>query len=263
MTGLTSRRVWTLAAAAFVMGLAAFLPAKMLEARINQSLTPAWNLSASGSVWTGFGVLHVLQSGRESDSYSVPVSWQFDPLALARLRVGWNVVAASPSLSGTVKIGAGLQSVEFRDATLDIDAGLLRQALPVIALFAPSGQFQVSTPGDAPLAIGYGDDLRLNGKGRIKADRFGLGFLGQAPVGDYELEFSARNTTVDYVIARSRGALTLDGGGSIQIAAPRQITYSGTLTPSPALPESVLSQLKTLGQPAADGRVRFDWKARW
>ena len=78
-----------------------------------------------------------------------------------------------------------------------------------------------------------------------------------------QMEKLAPTNAIDYVITQSSGALKLDGGGSIQTALPRQIAYSGYITPSPALPDALLSQIKAMGQPAADGRIRIDWKARW
>jgi hypothetical protein len=193
----------------------------------------------------------------------VPLTWTFDPLALARRRLAWNVVPTSPSLSGTVNIGAGWQSVEFRDAALTLDAGKLQQAFPVLALFAPSGTLVVRTPGDARLTLDYAADFRLNGDAQVKADYFGLGSLGPQALGNYQLNFTGRDTTIDYVITQSSGALTLDGGGSIQMAAPRRIVYSGNVTPSPALADDVLARLKAIGQATADGRLHVDWKGGW
>lgn len=257
---LTQRRLLALATIAFVVGVVEFLPAHLFEERINLALPPPWHLTMSGSVWDGFGVL---QAGQASAAFSVPLTWTFEPLALARLRATWNIVPASPALAGSVKIGAGWQSAEIRDAALTMDAAVLQQAIPIIALFAPSGSVFVSTPRDSALILRYGSDFRLNGEAHIKADNFGLRPYGPLPLGNYQLKFTARDTIVDYVITQSSGALKLDGGGSIQTAAPRQIAYSGYVTPSATLPDSVLSPLKAIGQPAADGRLRIDWTARW
>lgn len=260
MSGLARRQLWPVATAAFISGLLAFLPAKFLEARINEALAPPWHLAVSGTIWNGSGAL---LAGLAPDSSGIPLAWQFDPLALARLRIGWKVVANSPLLTGSARIGAGLRSLEFRDAVLTMDATALSQAIPVIALFAPSGKIFAGTPQDATLIMGYGDALRLNGDARIKADNLGLRLYGAQPLGNYQVNVMARDSSIDYAITQSSGALKLDGGGSIQTAAPRQIAYSGFITPSPALPENLLAQLKALGQPAADGRLRVDWKSRW
>ena len=206
MTWLTRRRIWALATAAFVAGLVEFMPAYWFEARINQSLPQPWRLSVGGTIWNGYGWLQA------SDAFTVPLKWQFDPLSLIRLRATWKLVADAPTLSGSVKIGAGWQSLEFRDAALTMDASTLQQAIPVVAIFAPSGNVLVSTPQDAALTIGYGNDLRLNGDAFIKADNLGLRPYGPQPLGNYQLKFTARDTTIDYLVTQSSGALILDGG---------------------------------------------------
>ena len=260
MTWLTRRRLWDLLAMAFVIGDVEFQPAHLLDASLNRSLPAPWHAVVSGTVWDGFGVL---QSGQSSDALTIPLTWKFDPMALARLRLAWRIVPAAASLSGAVNVGAGWQSLELSNMALTMDAEMLRQAVPVLTLFAPSGTMLVSTPGAARLTIEYGGDLRVNGAAQITAENLGLGRFAPQPLGSYQLQFTARDTLIDYVITRSSGALQLDGGGSIQTASPRQITYAGHVTPAPSLPDGLLSQLKAAGRPAADGRLRVDWKAQW
>ncbi len=260
MTWLTRRRLCMLAAAAFIFGLIGFLPAQLFEDHINATLPTPWHLGVSGTIWDGSGVL---QTAQAADALVVPLTWKFDPLALIRARLVWRIAPNSPSLSGSVKVGAGWQSAEFRDTTLTMDAEILRQMVPVLTLFAPSGKVLVSTTSDIGLTVDYGNDFRLNGEAQLQADNFGLRPYGPGPLGNYQLKFTARDTNVEYVISQSSGALKLEGGGSIQMTAPRQIAYAGFVTASPTLHEALLAQVKSIGQPGADGRVRIDWKARW
>lgn len=259
MNGTTSRRLWALACAAFIIGVIVFLPAHFFEDRINRALPPPLHLVVSGTVWDGIGVL---QNGR-ADVFAIPLTWKFDPLALARARLTWKIVPDSRSFSGSIKVGAGWQSVEFREAALTMDAEIFQQLVPLLAILAPSGNVIVSTPPEAGLTVNYGNELRLNGEANIQANNFGLRPYGPQPLGSYQLKFTARDTNVDYIVGQSGGALKLEGGGSIQMAAPRQITYAGHATASPALHEALLAQLKAQGPAGADGRIRIDWKARW
>jgi hypothetical protein len=260
MTWLTRRRIGALVAIAFIVGVIEFLPAYHFEERINRALPAPWHASMSGTIWNGFGVL---QTGQTADALTIPLTWKFDAMALTRLRVGWKVVPTSPALTGSFKVGMGLRSVEFGDAAVTMDAGSLQQAIPTLALLAPSGTLQISTPNDTRLELGYGNDLRLSGGGHINAESLGLARFSPQPLGNYELSFTARDAAINYVIVQSSGALKLDGGGSIQTVSPGQIAYVGHITASPALPENLLAQLKSIGQPMADGRLRVDWKARW
>ena len=260
MTWLNRRRAWELGLIAFAGGVVGFLPAQLFQDRINQALPPPWQAAMTGTILSGTGVL---QGGQAGGSFSVPLNWSFDPAALIRLRVGWKIVAASPALSGSVKIGAGWQSVEFREAALTMDAAALQQAIPIVALFGPTGILFVSTPAESRLTVGYGNAPRVSGEAQIKADNFGLRSISPQPLGNYQLKITARESTINYAVTQSRGALMLDGGGSIQIAAPRRIVYAGNAAPSPALPDNVRAQLASVGRPAADGRLRIDWQAPW
>ena len=249
-----------LLAIAFIAGLVVFLPAHLFESRLNESLQAPWKMTVGGSVWNGRGVL---RSGPSIETHAVPLTWKFVPLALTRLRATWEVVPTSPALSGSAKIGVGWQSVEISDAVLRVDAGTLSQIFPVIALLAPTGNFLVTTPADARLAIAYGSDFHAHGETEIRIDNLGVRPAGPQPLGNYLLQINARDTMVNYKIIQSVGALKLDGGGSIQTASPRTIAYTGNATPSPTLPENVLSTLKSIGKPDAEGRLRIDWKAPW
>ena len=259
MSWLTRRKISVLLAFAFLIGLIEFLPAYWFESRINAALPAPWRISVSGSVWDGFGVL---QSG-QTDMAAVPLTWKFKPKALTELRAAWNIAPDGRGLSGNVSVGAGWRSIEISDASLTIDADILSQIFPVIALLAPTGNFRLNTPAGTRLTIDYGNDFRAHGAAEINVDNLGLRPAGPQTLGSYLLKITARDSVIDYQIPQSNGAMNIDGGGSIQIASPRTLTYTGNVTPSPLLPENVLSQLKSAGKVEADGRVRIDWKTQW
>jgi hypothetical protein len=260
LSGLSRRRLWLLALVAFVIGAVAFLPAHQFEPAFNHALPAPWNIVLTGTPWKGSGVL---RSGPAPEALSVPLAWKFEPLALARLRAAWTVIPDSPGLSGTLRVGVGWHALEFSQAALALDAEYLPQAIPLLALLAPSGSVRLSTPGNASLTLETAGDMRLIGEALLEADNLALRPAGPAPLGNYQLKFSAHGSVVDYTVTRSSGALTLDGGGKIQLSPVREISYSGQATPSPALPEAVQTLLNAAGQTGADGRLQLDWKGRW
>ncbi|MEP7157067.1 MAG: type II secretion system protein N [Betaproteobacteria bacterium] len=255
----STRNFWLCIAAGFLAGLLIFFPARVIEDSANESLVPPWHLTLSGTIWRGAGVL---QAGA-TDASAVPFTWRFNASPLARLRLGWNVVATAPGLSGSALVGAGMQTIELTNAALTMDAALLQQAIPAVAIVAPSGNVFLSTPDDGRLVFDYGQSPRMNGEGRLKVENFGLRPLGPAPVGTHEVSIKAQDTSIAYVFTQSSGALKFEGKGSMQILRPHQLAYSGFVTASPSLPENIHTQLKSLGPTGADGRIRVDWKAAW
>lgn len=261
MTGMRAPRLWALGGAAFLAGAIGFFPASLIEDRLNQALPPPWRIAVTGTIWAGAGV--VQGAGPGDGALTVPLTFAFDPLALARLRLAWKVVADSPSLSGSVRAGAGWQSWEFRDAALTMDAAMLPRLFPALSAYAPAGTLHLATPAGGRLTAGHGDGLHLKGDAQIGVERLALAPFGNVPLGNYQLRLSARGTAIDYAIAQSEGALKLDGGGSIRFAPSRQFTYAGHVTPSAALPEAVLTSLKAVAKPAPDGRLRIAWTSAW
>lgn len=250
---------WAWIAGGMILGLIAFLPARLFEQQVNEGLAPPWHLSLSGTVWHGAGVL---QAGA-TDASAVPFTWRFNPSPLLGLRLGWDMSANSSALTGTALMGAGWNSMELRKTALTMDAGFLQQAIPPFAIVAPTGNVVLTTPDDSHLVIDYGEPPRLNGVALLKVENFGMRPLGPMPIGTHEVKLTARDTAIDYAFTQSGGALNFEGSGSMLVARPHQLSYAGFVTASPALPENILTQLKSMGPAGADGRIRIDWKAAW
>ncbi len=253
---MITRRNVCLLMAAFIIGLIAFLPARMLESSINNSVTPA-QVSLRGTVWNGTGQL-------KSAALSLPFAWQFEPGALLRLRAGWRVEALSPQLTGAASIGAGFGSIEIRQAELSIDAAMLPQLhrdLALMGLMGPSGRVTISVADGFTAA--YGSVPGLRGEALLKIDALALASFAPQPLGNYRIKIVARDNVLDYNIVDASGALKLDGGGSATLTNPRQYAFTGHATTAAGLPDSIVSALKSVSQPLPDGRLRIDYKGRW
>lgn len=253
------RRLLVLTAlAALAAGLVVFMPARVIEGPANRALAPGWRLATEGTPWHGSGVLHSLRA----PDVAIPLSWEFAPAALLRLRAAWRISAGSPALSGPATVALGASGWELRDTAIVADAALLPQAHPGLALLAPAGQLAIEVPAGAWLRGGYGEEFRFEGEALFKAKNLALATFALQPLGDYDVKLTGRGNTLDYAFVRSAGAFKLDGGGSLG-TGPRLFTYAGHATVSPELPPSLLSQLRASAQPLPDGRLRFDLKTAW
>ncbi len=254
MTSLSRRLL--LLAIAFALGLALFLPARLLESPIQSQLAPA-QVALRGTVWNGRGLFRHAAA-------SIPFAWQFEPAALLRLRAGWRVELLASALSGAASIGGNFSNIEIRRAEISADAGLLPQLHPtaaIVGLMQPAGR--VSLTVAEALTAGYGSVPAVHGNALIKAQAFTLGSVAPQPLGSYQLQLVARDSIVDYRVIESSGALKLDGGGSIGLAGRRQFSYAGHATVDAALPERLRSSLQAAGRPLPDGRLRLDYKTAW
>ncbi len=259
MTWLTARRMGIIVAMALVAGLIKFLPANIFEARINVALPSPWSAAVSGTVWDGHGVL---RAGQSAEALRIPLTWKFDLAALLGLTASWELASTSSAISGTTNLGIGWSALNLRNAALTFDAGALAPHHPLLALAAPSGSIQVSTPNGKTLVLHTRDTFRLNGELHVAATAFSVRPLSGNLSGDYTAKLSAQDARVSYTVRQRKGALNLDGNGSIDMAS-RGLSYSGLIAPSPELPEAMLQQLKSIGKAAPDGRLRLDWTTQW
>lgn len=254
MTSLSRRLL--LLVIAFALGLALFLPARLLESPIQSQLAPA-QVALRGTVWSGRGMFR-------NAAASIPFAWQFEPAALLRLRAGWRVELLAPALSGAASIGSNFSNIEIRRADISADAGLLPQLHPaaaIVGLMQPAGRISL-TVADA-LTAGYGSVPAVHGNAVLKAETFTLGSVAPQPLGSYQLQLAARDNIVDYRMIESAGLLKLDGGGSITLAGRRQFSYAGHATVDAALPERLRASLQSAGRQLPDGRLSIDYKAAW
>ena len=253
---ISQRQVFWLAGLAFVAGLIVFLPAKLIESSVNTALAPKLRLSTSGTIWCGSGSLRSTQT----NAIDVPITWRFAPLSLFRLRAAWQLAADGPALNGSSLIGAGVQTVELRDAKVDVDVGVFATLNAAAEMFRPSGRVQIDTES---LTVRYDNVLRAEGDAHLNIDRFGLGSMAERPIGSYAIDIQGRDTKTGFTIGKSSGMLVLDGSGSVATAAPRQFVYNGNALLAGDAPEAIRNAINAIGKTGTDGRIRIEQKINW
>jgi hypothetical protein len=254
-------RQWLwLALASFLGGLLVFLPAMLFRGVADRLVAAPNQLHIDGgSIWSGRATLSV---GSAATFKTIPFSWQFDPLALLRLRAGLKLNADSAALRGGARLGFGARNIEIRDTSLRLDAGLVGALNPLAALLGPSGMLQLdSLPGDAVLVSYQGAPL-ASGKFQLRAENVGLRSAAPAPFGSFALELAAHDAALDYQLREASGPLKLDGGGSLRWTLPRQFSYRGIASATGTAPD-VLAPLKSVGRPLPDGRLQIDYQSAW
>jgi hypothetical protein len=252
-------RWWWLATLAFVIGLFALAPAVLLE----RAYAPAAGVqfaARGGTIWNGDGVVSV---ATDSTPLTVPITWQFDPLALFRLRLGFRVSANGQALDGNSHLGLRFGSLEIRDSAVTADARLLSAAHRLAAVFTPQGKLRLQQENGESLIIaapvGADGSWRVDGTMRLFAEQFILGSVVNAAIGTHEIALSATGSTINFTIPRSSGALKLEGSGRLTLAPPRGFTFSGFATAASDAPAT----LKQLGVVLPDGRQRIEVNTPW
>jgi Type II secretion system (T2SS), protein N len=248
--------------AAFVLGAIAFAPARLLEAPARAALAPHGELTTTaGTVWSGSGVL-VLGQQAGGRGVSVPVSWQFAPVAFFKLRLGFDVLAKSDAIAGVVRAGIGFRNIALSHADIKADASFISALNNLIALAGPRGTVQLKTSPGESVTFAYRGPISVTGKLNAQADNLALRTLFGEPVGSYEINFNFRDNLADYNFVKSSGLLNFEGGGQVQWLPRREFAYSGTAKASSTAP-LLFAALLPLGRPTLDGQVRIDYKGGW
>lgn len=250
------------ACVAFMFGAIAFAPARLLEAPARAALAPHGDLTGTvGTVWSGSGLLVLGQQAGGRD-VSVPVSWQFAPMTLFKLRLGFDVFAKSDAIFGVVRAGIGFRNIDLTEANIKVDASFISALNNLIALAGPRGTVQLKTNQGESVTFAYRGPISVTGKLNAQADNLALRTLFAEPVGSYEISLNFRDNLADYTFVKSSGLLNLDGGGQVQWLPRREFAYSGTAKASSRAP-LLFAALLPLGRPTLDGRVRIDYKGGW
>jgi hypothetical protein len=256
---------------AFAVALVAFVPAGVIEAPLNQRLAPSARIQVSGgTIWSGAGTLTLTSGNRDvraNDSkVDVPLKWSFAPTSLARLRLGFDVVATGPTINGAATVEAGLLSMQVRNADLKAALDALAKINRDLSVFKPGGELQLLSAGNS-ISVDYAAPFAMAGRLNFAASRIRVqSFAGLpigVPLGSYSGNMVFDGQRINYQIEKSSGLLALNGGGHVVLGKTNEFRYQGFASTLPGSPVWVASLLGNLGRASPDGRVNIDYKKNW
>ncbi|MBI3715714.1 MAG: type II secretion system protein N [Betaproteobacteria bacterium] len=253
------RRHWLLGGGAFLLGLAAMAPASLLDAPLQRKLAPGASFqSVAGTVWSGSGLFKPSAAGE-----TIPLSWRFDAGALLRLRLGVHLRADGTALNGSLRASVrNPQYVEIRDADLTADLAQLQRWLPVPALLRAGGALRITVSGDDRVEIAGGEALPVRGNFELAVQQLLLPQWHPSALGNYNARVAASDSSMDVSVQTASGMLTLEGAGRLRTSPAREISFTGTASPSRPGTE-LATLLSSLGRPGSDGRTRIDYRGPW
>jgi hypothetical protein len=263
---MTRRAIIIAAILAFAVAVVAFIPASLGEAPLNQRLAPSARMQTSvGTVWSGSGTL-IISDGNRAAQVEIPLKWSFAPLSLARLRLGFDVLATGPAVNGSVTVETGVLSLQVRNVELKATIEALAKINRDLSVFKPGGELQFSTAGNA-VSIDYAAPHAIVGRLDFAASRVRVqsvaGLPIGVPLGSYSGNMVFEGQRVNYQIEKSTGLLALTGGGHVLLGKSKEFRYQGFASTIPGGPVWLASLLGSLGRASPDGRINIDYKTNW
>jgi hypothetical protein len=228
--------------------LAMFAPAALLGARLDTATQGQLRLAdATGTVWNGRGLVTDAQH-----TWSLPIGWKIDPLALMH---GDQVITLQAAEGGDLPRG----NVAWRDGTLILEG--VAFTLPATALNATLAAGSAMAIGgyiaiDAPHVTWSGN----GGDGAASARWSGARLAGNAgtiALGTVAVNFAPRNGRLEGRIGNRGGDVRIDGEFAWSTSG---IEVSATVAPLPSTPPAVIRALGVLGTPDVNGSVRVQWR---
>jgi general secretion pathway protein N len=196
---------WGALAVSFLIALATFAPATLLDARLDQASGGRLRLAlAQGSLWSGAGWIEV----RDADGtagIARPVAWRLLPASLLRGRLA---VEVSMQDSKPFPVALSLAGIEIAEAAILMPAAALSLGMPRLSAFGLSGEVRVNIQ---QLSIAPG---RLEGDATLQWRGAGSALTPISPLGDYEVRIKAAGSGVDAMLRTLEGPLQLDGKGA-------------------------------------------------
>jgi hypothetical protein len=228
--------------------VAVIAPAALLGARLDTATQGQLRLAdATGTVWNGRGLVTDAQR-----TWSLPVGWKVDPLAMMH---GDQVITLVAAEGGDLPRG----NVAWRDGTLILDG--VAFTLPATALNATLAAGNAIAIGgyiaiDAPHMTWSANGGDGTASARWSGARL-AGDAGTLALGTVTVNFAPRNGRMEGRIENRGGDVRIDGEFAWGNSG---IEVSATMAPLPSTPPALIRALGVLGTIDANGSVRVQWR---
>ena len=214
----TGVRFALLGAVGYLVFLVATLPASWVDYALERATGGAVALGDSrGTVWNGGGTL----AARSGDGFRAigDIRWRCNPLSVFSGRL--SVAVSGTASGGELKANAsfGLRSVRLQNLEASVQAALLEQAVPVLAIWKPQGRVRISAGSfeAGPASV----------RGAATAEWSDAGISGITRVGDYRLQVTGNGDNAAIRLQTLRGDLKVSGDGEWRASQPRVVQVRG------------------------------------
>lgn len=198
--------LFAFALAAFAVALVVLAPATLIDARLQGMGEGTLRLAeARGSLWSGKGWIEVRDAhGRAGIARRL--SWRVSPVSLLRGRLVADIELEQAERRFPVTVS--LSGVEVGALHVRLPAAALSLGMPRLAPLRLTGEVVVDI---AQLALERGS---ARGEATLQWRAAGSALTPVAPLGDYEVRFTATGNAVKGVLRTLEGPLQLEGTGT-------------------------------------------------
>ena len=238
-------RAWRFAVlgiAAYGLFLLATMPASVALARV--ALPPGVHVDrVTGSVWHGSlrAVLDAPAGALTLDG----IQWRLAPGALLTGRIACDVTAASPLLTGRMRVSRGFTRTALDDVDLVADARLAAAASPLAGAWRPQGRIALQAPH-----LDWDGRQAFRGDGQVEWRQAVVTLPDAKALGSYRAQLHGDGGPARLTLATLEGALVLRGEGTW---SPEAFDFKGDARAQGPGADTVTPLLDLIGPRRADG----------
>ena len=190
----------------YAVALLALAPATLIDTRLQAASEGRLRLAeVRGSLWSGAGWIEV-RDAQGKAGVARRLTWRVLPVSLLRARLVAQVTLEQAARPFPVSLSRS--RLEIADAALELPAAALGLGLPALAPLRLKGEVLVNI---AQLSLERGS---VHGEATLLWRAAGSALTPIAPLGDYEVRFTAAGTAVHGALRTLEGPLELEGAGS-------------------------------------------------
>lgn len=234
---------------AYLVFLAATVPAPWIESRIDAAAPPGFEMNdMTGTLWHGEGQA-VLQA--PGGTLVVDrVRWRFVPARLLQGRLAFGLDVKGAGFEARAEAARSFGGWALREVDAQADAALAAAAMPFLGRWRPEGRLTLA----APSIDAAGNDVR--GEATIEWRSAATTLSEVRPLGSYRASLAADGPGANLTVTTLDGPLRVAGNGRLDW--PARLNFMGEARAEPARAAALAPLLDLLGPARPDGSRTID-----
>ncbi|MBW8311954.1 MAG: type II secretion system protein N [Rhizobium sp.] len=232
----------------YLVALAAFAPAQLLDARLGEASAGHLRLAAArGTLWSGQARAE-LRDANGATAWAAPVAWRLRPAGLLAARLDY-ALSTGPGASLSA-MSFSRSQVQLQGVDIRVPAATLAAAVPALSPWGLGGEVRVTAT-----QLGFGP-TQASGAASLHWSSASSRLSPVSPLGDYALDVEGLGQHWQARLQTLAGPLQLSGEGGWQPGA--RARFEAIATAPPAVRAELAPFLRLVAVERGDGQ--FSWR---
>jgi hypothetical protein len=236
---------------AYLLMLAATIPASWLAWGLSFAKTPVSLDRAQGTVWNGRGSIR-LQGTSSGMPVLSNVKWQINPFQLVIGRIGFSAKGQTSQINLSLKGWTSFRRVYFSRFSTTFPLELLSNLYPPASIAGLDGKAYI-----------YSDSLylrprQIEGGVELRIESLRSSAIGRNTLGNYRIVAKAVDNVIEATVSTEKGPLRVTGNTSWKPMDSGEAQINARIDTS-QVDSVTASIIRAMGRDESNGNVRLRW----